>query len=177
MEYYTWILTFHIMALMSWMAMLFYLPRLYVYHMENYEKKEFVEVVKIQEYKIYKYIGLPAMWATVISGGLLLSLNHDILTTGAWMHAKLFVVAILIAYSFSLEYYRKKLANDDCKKTGKFFRAYNEVPTLLSIYIVTFVVVKEVSMLFVLSFLILFIFIAYKILTPSKKAIKGNENE
>ena len=172
MEYYTWILTFHVMSLMSWMAMLFYLPRLFVYHMENYEKKEFVEVVKIQEYKIYKYIGLPAMWATIVSGALMLYLNPEIFQAGAWMHAKLTVVAILIAYSFSLEYYRKKLANDECVRDGKFFRAYNEVPTLLAIYIVTFVIVKEVSILFVLFFLLLFIFIGYKILTPSKKENK-----
>ena len=75
MEYYTWILTFHIVAVMSWMAMLFYLPRLFVYHVENIEKKEFVEVVKIQEYKIYKYIEAPAMWATIFSGITMLSLN------------------------------------------------------------------------------------------------------
>ena len=56
MEYYSWILTFHVVSFMSWMAMLFYLPRLFVYHVENIDKKEFVEVVKIQEYKIYKYI-------------------------------------------------------------------------------------------------------------------------
>ena len=177
MEYYTWILTFHIMALMSWMAMLFYLPRLYVYHMEHFEKKEFVEVVKIQEYKIYKYIGLPAMWATIFSGGLMLYLNHGILTSGAWMHAKLLVVLILIAYSFSLEYYRKQLENDTCAKSGKFFRAYNEIPTLLAIYIVTFVVVKEVSLIFVLLFLFLFLFIMYKIFNGSKKTDKGLSNE
>ena len=171
MQYYTWILSFHIISLMSWMAMLFYLPRLFVYHMENFDKKEFVEIVKVQEYKIYKYIGLPAMWATIVSGALMLFLNPDIFQTGAWIHAKLTVVAILIAYSFSLEYYRKKLASDICKRGGKFFRAYNEVPTLLAIYIVTFVVVKEVSMLFVLFFLILFIFIAYKILSPKKGEI------
>ena len=68
MEYYTWVLTFHVVAFMSWMAMLFYLPRLFVYHVENIDKKEYVEIVKIQEFKIYKYIGHPAMWATILSG-------------------------------------------------------------------------------------------------------------
>ena len=56
MEYYTWILAFHIMSVLSWMAMLFYLPRLFVYHQENSDKKEFVEVVKIQEFKLIKYM-------------------------------------------------------------------------------------------------------------------------
>jgi len=169
MQYYTWILTFHIMALMSWMAMLFYLPRLYVYHMEHFEKKQFVEVVKIQEFKIYKYIGLPAMWATIISGTTMLYLNPSIFQSGPWMHAKLLVVILLIIYTFSLGYFRVKLENDECEHSGKFFRAYNELPTLLSIYIVTFVIVKEVSIIFILSFLILFLFIIYKIFTSKKK--------
>ena len=91
MEYYTWILTFHIVAFMSWMTMLFYLPRLFVYHVENIEKKDFVEVVKIQEYKIYKYIGMPAMWATIASGITMLTLNPILLDfeTSPWMYAKL----------------------------------------------------------------------------------------
>jgi len=141
--------------------------------MEHFDKKQYVEVVKIQEYKIYKYIGLPAMWATIISGTLMLYLNPSILQSGIWMHAKLTVVAFLIIYTFSLGYYRVKLENDECTRSGKFFRAYNEIPTLLAIYIVTFVIVKEVSLLFVLSFLILFIYIIYKIFSSKKKINKG----
>lgn len=166
MEYYTWILTFHIMAVMSWMAMLFYLPRLFVYHVENIDKKEFVEIIKIQEYKIYKYIGAPAMWATIISGALMLYLNSDILSAsaGGWMHAKLTVLIFLIAYSFSLEKYRLQLQNDTCKKSGKFFRMYNEMPTMLAILIVAYVITKTFSILFTLLTIALFAFISYKIM-------------
>ncbi|MEJ5167992.1 MAG: protoporphyrinogen oxidase HemJ [Arcobacteraceae bacterium] len=142
MEYYTWILAFHVLSFISWMAMLFYLPRLFVYHSEHKEKKEFVEVAKIQEYKLYKYIGVPAMWATVISGISMLLINPSILSGGGWMHAKITVVILLIAYSYSLDFYRKQLEADSCEKSGKFFRAYNEVPTILAIFIVIFVVVK-----------------------------------
>lgn len=142
MEYYTWILAFHVLSFISWMAMLFYLPRLFVYHSEHKEKKEFVEVAKIQEYKLYKYIGVPAMWATVISGISMLLLNPSLLSGGGWMHAKITVVILLIAYSYSLGFYRKQLEADNCEKSGKFFRAYNEVPTILAIFIVIFVVVK-----------------------------------
>ncbi|MGE4455448.1 MAG: protoporphyrinogen oxidase HemJ [Arcobacteraceae bacterium] len=142
MEYYTWILAFHVLSFISWMAMLFYLPRLFVYHSEHKEKKEFVEVAKIQEYKLYKYIGVPAMWATVISGISMLILNPSLLSGGGWMHAKITVVILLIAYSYSLDFYRKQLESDSCEKSGKFFRAYNEVPTILAIFIVIFVVVK-----------------------------------
>ena len=143
MDYYTWILSFHVMAFISWMAALFYQPRLYVYHMEHFEKKEFVEVVKIQEYKLLKYIGIPAMWATLLSGGAMLYLTHPhMFEGGAWMHAKLTMVALLIVFTYALEFYRKRLENDTCVKSGKFFRVFNEVPTLISLAIVIFVVVK-----------------------------------
>lgn len=164
MEYYSWILTFHIVAVMSWMAMLFYLPRLFVYHVENYEKKEFIEVVKIQEFKIYKYIGAPAMWATIISGLTMIVLNPEMFKSGVWLHAKLTVVVLLIAYSFSLDYYRKQLENNTCSKSGKFFRAYNEIPTLFAILIVTYVIVKTVSLIFTLLMTLLFAFIIYMIM-------------
>ncbi len=141
MEYYTWILAFHVMSFVSWMAMLFYQPRLYVYHSEHADNPGFVEVVKIQEYKLFKYIGVPAMWATILSGGAMLWLNPALLKM-PWMHAKLLFVAILIAYHFTLEYHRKKLLENPHFKPGKFYRFYNEVPTLLMIGIVIFVVVK-----------------------------------
>ncbi len=142
MAYYNWILAFHVMSFVSWMAMLFYLPRLFIYHREHADVKAFTDIVKIQEYKLFKYIGVPAMWATVISGGTMLYLNSGIFSSGGWMHAKLLFVALLIAYHFSLEILRKKLIEDPHYKSGKWFRVYNEVPTLLMIFIVIMVVVK-----------------------------------
>jgi len=170
MEYYTWILTFHIVAFMSWMTMLFYLPRLFVYHMENIEKKDFVEVVKIQEYKIYKYIGMPAMWATIASGITMLILNPVLLDfdTNSWMYGKLTALFILIYYSFSLEKYRKQLENETCEKSGKFFRMYNEFPTMLAILIVGYVITKTFSPLFTVIIVLLFTFISYMIMKPKK---------
>ncbi|MDD2886334.1 MAG: CopD family protein [Aliarcobacter sp.] len=171
MEYYTWVLTFHIVALMSWMAMLFYLPRLFVYHVENINKKEYVEIVKIQEYKIYKYIGMPAMWATILSGSTMLILNPILLdfNINPWMYAKLTALIFLIAYSFSLEKYRKELENDTCKKSGKFFRMYNEFPTMLAILIVGYVITKTFSILFTLIIVLLFVYISYVIMKPKKE--------
>lgn len=174
MEYYTWILTFHIMAVMSWMAMLFYLPRLYVYHVENKNKKDFVDVVKIQEFKIYKYIGAPAMWATIISGAVMLFLNPYLLSgeTGGWMHAKLLVVFFLVIYSFSLEKYRKELEIENYKKSGNFFRAYNEVPTILALLIVGYVITKTFSILFTVITLVIGAFIVYKVFNQKPKEAK-----
>jgi len=163
-QYYTYILAFHVISVLSWMAMLFYMPRLFVYHVENCDKKEFCEVVKIQEEKIYKVIGLPAMWATILSGLTMLYLNPALLTE-SWMIAKLMLITLMVIYSFSLESYRKKLLQNDCYKNGQFYRAYNEVPTLLSILIVTFVITKSLPLYFSIGITIFFAFIIYKIAT------------
>ncbi len=142
MAYYTWILAFHVMSFTSWMAVLFYLPRLFIYHREHADNVAFGEVVKIQEYKLYTYIGVPAMWASIISGGVMLYLNPGIFSSGSWMYIKLFFLAFLTAYSFSLNAIRKKLIDNPEYKSGKYFRFYNEVPTLLMIVIVIMVIVK-----------------------------------
>jgi len=144
MEYYNWILAFHVMSFISWMAMLFYLPRLYVYHMEFKDNYDYVEVVKIQEKKLYTFIGVPAFWATLISGLSMIFINPDLFKSGIWLHIKLTAVALLIVYHFSLGYFRKKLLKDECTKSGKFFRVYNEIPTILMIVIVIMVVIKPI---------------------------------
>ncbi len=169
LEYYLWIVVFHVMAMMSWMAMLFYQPRLYVYHTEHKNKKDFVDVVKIQEYKMYKYIGLPAMWATFISGVFMIYLRPDLLEGDGWMVAKIVAVLILMAYSFSLEYYRVQLEKGNFTKSGNFFRAYNEVPTVLSILIVGYVITKTFSIWFTILTLLFGVFIIYKVLKQKPK--------
>ena len=170
MNYYLWIVVFHVMAVMSWMAMLFYQPRLYVYHTEHKDKKDFVDVVKIQEYKMYKYIGVPAMWATIISGIWMLYLRPDLLKGDGWMHAKIFFVILLIAYSFSLDYFRKQLEIGNYKRSGNFFRAYNEVPTFLSILIVGYVITKTFSITFTLITILFSAFVIYKVYKQKEKS-------
>jgi len=139
---YQWILTLHIISLISWFAMLFYMPRLFVYHAEQIEKKEFVDVVKVMEEKLYRIIGLPAMIATIATGIGLIVINPDIWSTGGWLHAKLALVAVLVGYHLYLNIIRNSLASNECEKSGKFFRILNEVPTLIMIAVVTLVIVK-----------------------------------
>ncbi len=144
---YNWMLWFHIISMVSWFAVLFYLPRLFVYHVENNQNNGFLEVVEVMEMKIYKYIGVPAFWATLLSGIALIakSTAHygmNVFAMGGWMYAKMILVAILIVYFFSLGHYRLKLKENAAYKSGKFFRMYNEVPTLLLIGIVALVIVK-----------------------------------
>ena len=137
---YSWVLWFHLLSLISWFAVLFYMPRLFVYHAENIENKGFVDVVKTMELKIYKYIGVPAMWATILSG-FYMAFELGFKDNG-WLHAKIFLVFILMGYFFSLGIIRKRFLDDKCIKSGKFFRAYNEVPTLILLVVVWLVVFK-----------------------------------
>lgn len=139
--YYQWILAFHIMSFISWMAMLFYLPRLFIYHRENANTKAFTEIVEVQEYKLFKYIGVPAMWGTLISGFLMLYLNSGLLAH-SWMYVKLFALLVLFIYHLSLGYIRVTMLQNPYYKSSKWLRFYNEVPTLLMIVIVIMVVVK-----------------------------------
>ncbi len=163
-EFYLEIVAFHIVSVLSLMAVLFYMPRLFVYHVENIDKRDFVEVIKIQEEKIYRVIGVPALIATIVSGVTLISIN-PILLSQSWFIAKLSMLILLIIYFFSMEHYRKILKRDGCKRGGQFFRAYNEIPTLLSILIVVFVVTKQLHPYFSIIITLLFGFIIYKILT------------
>lgn len=137
---YEWVLWFHVISFISWFAVLFYLPRLFVYHAENIDNAGFVEVVKIQEFKLFKYIGVPSMWATIFSGSYL-SYIYGFAGNG-WLHTKITFVVLLIIYFYSMEKYRKEFAEDRCVKSGKFFRVYNEVPTILMLVIVAMVVFK-----------------------------------
>jgi putative membrane protein len=135
---YGWVLWFHVISFISWFAVLFYLPRLYVYHAEHIQNKGFVEVVKVQEMKLYKYIGVPAMWSTIITGSYLI---YEI-GFANWLYVKLFFLVLLIIYFLSLEKIRIEFLEDRCTRSGKFFRFYNEVPTLLMLVIVAMVVLK-----------------------------------
>ena len=137
---YNWILWFHVISFISWFAVLFYLPRLFVYHAENIANEGFVKVVKIQEMKLFKYIGVPSMWATILSGAGLIYLGNWM--SAPWLHVKLLFVLFLIIDFYSMNIYRKQLLEDRCSKSGKFFRMYNEIPTILMLVIVAMVVLK-----------------------------------
>jgi len=137
---YNWIVWFHVISFISWFAVLFYLPRLFVYHAENIANEGFVKVVKIQEMKLFKYIGVPSMWATILSGAGLIYLGNWM--SAPWLHVKLLFVLFLIIDFYSMNIYRKQLLEDRCSKSGKFFRMYNEIPTILMLVIVAMVVLK-----------------------------------
>ena len=96
-------------------------------------------------------------------------LDPQLLSSGGWLYAKLTMLIVLILYSFSLEKYRLELENGTCPKNGKFFRAYNEVPTALAILIVGYVVTKSFSWAFTLIVIGIFAMIIDVILDGKKK--------
>lgn len=138
---YLYVKIFHIISFVSWMAMLFYLPRLFVYHAEHKDNKGFCEVIKIQESKLYNFIGYPAIICTLLSGIWLLMLEPTWLQ-GGWLHAKISLIVILVIYHFSLYRFMIAFREDRCQKSGKFFRMYNEVPTLILIIVTFLVIIK-----------------------------------
>jgi putative membrane protein len=133
-----WLKAFHIIFVVSWFAGLFYLPRLFVYHAQAADAPS-NERFKVMERKLYRGIMMPAMLLTVASG-LWLWLGYGF--TGGWLHAKVTLVVLLIAYHFWLRKLLGDFARDANRRSHVFYRWVNEVPTVLLIAIVILVVVK-----------------------------------
>ncbi len=124
--------------MVAWFAGLFYLPRLFAYHAEQ---PQHAAVFVVMERKLSAYIMRPAAVATWGFGLMLAATNPAIMHMG-WIHAKLALVLLLTLYHASLDYLRYRLANGTCTQSGRFFRLYNEVPTVLLMAIIMLAVVK-----------------------------------
>ena len=130
----------HIVSMVSWMAGLFYFPRLLVYHAENKDTPNLPPVFKVMQCKLYTIIMQPAQILTYITG-LYLAYDGAFLKDG-WMHAKILFVFFLSVYHFYLNYLRKCFINDDIRFGGLRLRIINEIPTVLLIIIITLVILK-----------------------------------
>ena len=141
MNLYLLFKSIHLIAVISWMAGLLYLPRIFVYHTEaDHDSQK--KVFKIMERKLYNYIMMPAMLISWLFGILLIhSLGFSIFSE-LWMQIKTFAVIILTYYHFSLGKYLSDFALDNNKKTSKYFRIYNEIPTIILIVVIFLVVFK-----------------------------------
>ena len=132
----------HLIAVISWMAGLLYLPRIFVYHVENINDQNSINIFKIMERKLYFFIMMPAMLLSWFFGLILISiLGFDILLM-MWVQVKLIFVILLTFYHFYLGYLLSKFRSDQNTKTSRFFRIINEVPTILLILIVFIVIFK-----------------------------------
>ena len=136
-----WLKAFHIVAVITWFAALFYLPRLFVYHAmaeDQISKDRF----KIMERKLYRGIMTPSMIVVIALGIWMLTLNPSYYFSQSWMHAKLILVTFLVGYHFMCGSLLKKFAQDINDKSHVFYRWFNEVPVLFLVAIVILVVVR-----------------------------------
>ena len=134
--------SFHLIAVISWMAGLLYLPRIFVYHAETVENRSQSETFKLMEKRLYFYIMNPAMILSWVFGILLIHSQGILSLALLWMKIKIGLVIVLTGYHFYLLAILRDFQIDNNSKSSKFFRIINEVPTLLLIIIIFVVVFK-----------------------------------
>ena len=144
MNYYLLFKSLHLIAVISWMAGLLYLPRIFVYHVENSERKETTEIFEIMEKRLYFYIMRPAMILSWLFGIILIYINGIEIFSQIWMHIKLGLVVLLTIYHEYLGICLKSLKLKTNTKSAKFFRIINELPTILLIFIIFIVIFKPI---------------------------------
>ena len=134
----------HLIAVISWMAGLLYLPRIFVYHVENINDQNSTNIFKTMEKKLYFYIMIPAMILSWIFGLILISIVGFDVLSATWIQLKLIFVVLLTFYHFYLGQCLRNFTFEQNNKTSKFFRIINEIPTILLILIVFIVVFKPI---------------------------------
>jgi len=139
LETYELVKVLHVVAVISWMAGLLYLPRIFVYHAGVKIGSQTDLIFQTMERKLLRYIMNPAMIVAFVCG---LYLAFEIGFSFVWLHAKLTLVAILLIYHHLLGLWRKDFERGANKHSEKFYRAINEVPTIAMIGIVFFVIIK-----------------------------------
>ena len=137
-----WTRALHVIAVISWMAGLLYLPRLYVYHCEAQPGGEADRMLKTMERRLLRAIMTPAMVATFLFGGLLLATPGVVDWSQGWIHAKLALVVLLAAFHGMMARWRRDFEAGRNHRPARFYRVANEVPTLLMIGIVVLVLVR-----------------------------------
>jgi putative membrane protein len=144
---YSWFKAFHIVGIVVWFAGLFYLVRLFIYHVEANQEPEPARTIlknqyQIMEKRLYSIITTPGMLVTIAMAIGLLTTEPDVLKEG-WLHVKLGFVVLLIGYHHYCERLMKQLAEDKCKWNSQQLRALNEAPTVMLIVIVLLAVFKN----------------------------------
>ena len=134
----------HLIAVVSWMAGLLYLPRIFVYHVENKEKKEATDIFELMEKRLFFYIMRPAMIFTWVFGLTLIYLNGIEIFSQLWFQIKIVIVILLSGYNDYLGKCLIALKNSTNTKSAKFFRTINEIPTLTLIIVVFLAIFKPI---------------------------------
>lgn len=141
-QHYLAIKALHIICVISWMAALFYLPRLFVYHREAAVGGELSNTLKVMEVRLSRIIMTPAMILTFVFGGLLMFVPGVLGAPRGWFHTKLFLVLLMAAYHGIMIGFMKRFARDERPHNHKVFRLLNEVAPILMILVVFLVVMK-----------------------------------
>ncbi len=141
LEYYLWIKGLHIIAVISFMAGILYLPRLFIYHIEAPKGSQMSETFKVMERKLLRFIINPAFIAALLFGGLMFWANPALFSNG-WMHGKLGLLLLMGGVHGMFAKWRKEFERDENTRSDKFYRVWNEIPTVLMIVIVLLAVVK-----------------------------------
>lgn len=141
LSHYDWFRALHVIAVISWMAGIFYLPRLFVYHADADIGSEMSETFKIMERKLLRIIMNPAMIATWFFG-LMLVFGNPAIASNGWFHVKALAVVLMTGFHHYLGRCRKRFLTDRNQKSNKFYRKINEIPTILMIVIVIMVIVR-----------------------------------
>ena len=144
MNFYLIFKSLHLIAVISWMAGLLYLPRIFVYHVENFEEKEVTEIFENMERKLYFYIMRPAMLLTWIFGIILIYINGLETFSHLWLQLKLILVILLTIYHEYLGKCLNSLRLRTNTRTSKYFRIINEVPTIILIFTIFIVIFKPI---------------------------------
>ena len=142
MNYYFLFKSLHLIAVISWMAGLLYLPRIFVYHADNNIEKNTSETFKTMEKRLMFFIMTPAMILSWFFGISLILINGISINSSLWVQAKLFLVVLLTIYHLFLGHYLRKFALDENEKNAKFFKIINEIPTVLLILIIFVIIYK-----------------------------------
>lgn len=139
---YLWLRALHVISIIAWMAGMLYLPRLYVYHTQVGPASPASDTFKVMERKLLRLIMNPAMIATFVSGGWLVWMLSPGIWSEGWLHGKLALVTGMAVMHGFLARWRKDFDADRNRHSQGFYRAMNEVPTVLMIGIVILVIVK-----------------------------------
>ena len=142
MNLYLLFKSLHLIAVVSWMAGLLYLPRIFVYHVENSEKKQATEIFEIMERRLYFYIMWPAMILSWVLGIILIFIIGIETISFVWVQIKFALVILLTIYHEYLGRCMKLLKSGKNEKSSKFYRIINEIPAVLLVFIVFIVIFK-----------------------------------
>ena len=141
MNLYLLFKSLHLISVISWMAGLLYLPRIFVYHSEADNESQ-KNIFKTMERKLYNYIMVPAMLLSWLFGILLIHYLGFSIFSELWMQIKIISIIIMTYYHFTLGKYLNDFATNGNQKTSKFFRIYNEIPTIILIVVIFVVIFK-----------------------------------